>query len=45
MNTAADNRINLDFNNEASVVIGVMFIVGSIVCAHGAELLQGEEIA
>lgn len=43
MNTAADNRINLDFNNEASVVMGVMFIVGSVICAYGAELLQGEE--
>ncbi|MCI5857426.1 MAG: hypothetical protein MR016_08705 [Agathobacter sp.] len=40
MNTAADNRIDLDFQNEASVVMGVMFIVGSIVCAHGAELLH-----
>lgn len=40
MNVTADGWSELNFDNEASVVVGVMFIVGSFLCGYGAEVLE-----
>ena len=42
MNVMADGWADLNFDNEASVIVGVMFIVGSFLCGYGAELLEGK---
>lgn len=42
MNVAADSCMDLNFDNEASVVLGVMFIVCSFLCGYGAEMLEGK---
>lgn len=40
MDVIADGRLDLSFDNEASVVAGVMLIVGSFICGYGAELTE-----
>lgn len=40
MNGMAEEWSDLNFDNEASVIVGVMFIVGSFVCGYAAELLE-----
>ena len=40
MNMTADGWSELNFDNEASVIVGVMFIVGSFLCGYGADLLE-----
>ncbi len=40
MNVMADGWSDLNFDNEASVIVGVMFIVCSFLCGYGAELLE-----
>lgn len=40
MNVMADGWSDLNFDNEASVIVGVMFIACSFLCAYGAELLE-----
>lgn len=42
MKGAADGWSDLSFDNEASVAMGIMFIVGSVLCGYGAELSSGE---
>ena len=37
MNVTTDAWRNLNFDNEGSVVVGVMFIIGSFLCGYGAE--------
>lgn len=41
MNVLPDGWSYLNFDNEASVIVGVLFIVGSFLCGYGAELLEG----
>lgn len=45
MNGMAEEWSDLNFDNEASVIVGVIFIVGSFVCGYGAELLEGKSEA
>ena len=33
----------LIFDNEASIVLGIMFILGSLLCRYGAELKKHTE--
>lgn len=40
MNGMAEEWSDLNFDNEASVIVGVIFIVGSFVCGYAAELLE-----
>lgn len=35
--------MDMHFDSEASVVLGVMFILGSLLCRYGAELSRGGE--
>lgn len=35
--------MDLYFDNEASIVLGIMFILGSLLCRHGAELRESKE--
>lgn len=44
MKVTADGCADLNFDNEASVVVGVMFIVGSFICGYGAEMLEEKNI-
>lgn len=32
--------MDLYFDNEASIVLGMMFILGSLLCRYGAELRE-----
>lgn len=45
MNVSADGWMEFNFDNEASVVVGVMFIVGSFLCGYGAELLNSKKMS
>lgn len=36
--------MDLYFDNEASIVLGMMFILGSLLCRYGAELMDGAKI-
>lgn len=40
MNVMTDEWSELNFDNEASVIVGVMFIVGAFLCGYGAEVLE-----
>ena len=40
MNVTSDGWSDLNFDNEASVIVGVMFIACSFLCGYGAELLE-----
>ena len=40
MNVSVDGWMEFNFDNESSVVVGVMFIVSSFLCGYGAELLD-----
>ena len=40
MNVMADGWSDLNFDNEASVIVGVMFIACSFLCGYGTELLE-----
>ena len=40
MNVTADGWSELNFDNEASVIVGVMFIACSFLCGYGADLLE-----
>lgn len=42
MNVTADEWTDLSFDNEASIIVGVMFIVCSFLCGYGAEVLEGK---
>ena len=42
MSVTADGWSELNFDNEASIVVGVMFIACSFLCGYGAELLEGK---
>ena len=42
MNMTADEWTDLSFDNEASIIVGVMFIVCSFLCGYGAEVLEGK---
>ena len=33
-----DQIADMYFDNEASIVLGIMFILGSLLCRYGAEL-------
>lgn len=37
MSVSIDAWSDLNFDNEASVVLGIMFIIGSFLCGYGAE--------
>ncbi len=41
----AEKAVNIDmyFDNEVSIALGIMFIIGSLLCRYGAELKKGEE--
>lgn len=43
MNVVADGWSDVSFGNEASVIMGVMFIVCSFLCGYGAELLEEKD--
>ena len=43
MNAVADGWSDVSFGNEASVIMGVMFIVCSFLCGYGAELLEEKD--
>ena len=45
MNVTAAGWSDLNFDNEASVVVGVMFIAGSFLCGYGAEMSGGKHNA
>lgn len=45
MNVSVDGWMEFNFDNEASVVVGVMFIVGSFLCGYGAELLNSKKMS
>ena len=32
--------MDMYFDNEASIVLGIMFILGSLLCRYGAELRE-----
>lgn len=36
--------MDMYFDNEASIVLGMMFILGSLLCRYGAELMDGTKI-
>lgn len=36
----AGTPLDHSFDNEASIVLGVMFLPGSLLCRYGAELTQ-----
>ena len=38
MNMTTDVWMDLNFDNEVSVIVGVMFIIGSFLCGYGAEM-------
>lgn len=40
MNVITDVRLDLNFDNEASVALGIMFIIGSFLCGYGAEMKE-----
>ena len=40
MNVMTDDWSELNFDNEASVVVGIMFIMGAFLCGYGAEVLE-----
>lgn len=40
MNTASDGWSALNFDNEATVIMGVMFILCSFICGYGADILE-----
>ena len=40
MNVTADGWSERNFDNEASVIVGVMFIACSFLCGYGADLLE-----
>ena len=42
MNVEATGWMDMHYDNEASVVLGIMFLVGSVICSYGAEL-SGEK--
>lgn len=44
MNVMADGWPDLDFDNETSVIVGVMFIACSFLCGYGAELLEKSHV-
>ena len=44
MNVSVDGWMEFNFDNESSVVVGVMLIVGSFVCGYGAELLDSKKV-
>lgn len=45
MNVTADGWSGLNFDNEASVIVGVMFIAGSFLCGYSAEMSEGKNNA
>ena len=45
MNVMADKWSDLNFDNEASIIVGIMFIVGSFICGYGAEVLESRNKA
>lgn len=45
MNVSIDAWSNLNFDNESSVVLGIMFIIGSFLCGYGAEFSEKKNIA
>ena len=45
MNVSVDGWMEFNFDNESSVVVGVMLIVGSFVCGYGAELLDSKKVS
>lgn len=42
MNVTAAGGTDLSFDNEASIIVGVMFIACSFLCGYGAEVLEGK---
>ena len=45
MNVMADKWSDLNFDNKASIIVGIMFIVGSFICGYGAEVLESKNKA
>ena len=45
MKVMADKWSDLNFDNEASIIVGIMFIVGSFICGYGAEVLESRNEA
>ena len=43
MNVEKAAAMDLCFDNEASIVLGIMFILGSLLCRYGAELREHAE--
>lgn len=37
--------MEFNFDNESSVVVGVMLIVGSFLCGYGAEMLDSKKMS
>ena len=45
MNISVDGWMEFNFDNESSVVVGVMLIVASFLCGYGAELLDYKKVS
>ena len=45
MNVSVDGWMEFNFDNESSVVVGVMLIVGSFVCGYGDEMLNQKKVS
>ena len=43
MKIEKDAVMNMYFDNEASIVLGIMFILGSLLCRYGAEMKEDVE--
>ena len=37
--------MEFNFDNESSVVVGVMFIVASFLCGYGVEMLDSKKLS
>lgn len=40
MNVTADAAIDMTFDNDGAVALGIMFIILSVVCRYGAEIMK-----
>ena len=45
MNVTAEGWSDLNFDNEASIIMGLMFILGSFICGYGAEMSEDKSKA
>ena len=43
MKTEKAAAMDMYFDNEASIVLGIMFILGSLLCRCGVELMENDQ--